>query len=172
MNQKNLEIKYNINVNLVIFIEETMKMYKQLDLIQKDTYYVVPEGRLKLREEAGLGSYFIRYFRPDLESQKISLYHKYPVDNIRNFMIVFGDLLKEEVVVKKSRQVFLYKNARIHLDYLPSLEHSRYVEIEVMINNDEEEKNSNLLMNELIVMMKLEKSTIIKNSYREMLMNQ
>jgi len=176
---KNLEVKYKVNNFGDVIV--SLSNYFDCILSQKDTYYVVPNGRLKLREEAKvildgkqeLTSHFIRYYRPD-DAEKISIVHKYYIDDIKNFQNVFGDIMKEEVVVKKTRMLFLYKNARIHLDNVITLHKGSefYIEIEVVIKNEEEDFNSKLLLNELIVLMKLEKSTIIHNSYRELQLQQ
>lgn len=41
---------------------------------QDDTYFNVPQGRLKLRREAGAAAHLIAYERPDLRGQKESRY--------------------------------------------------------------------------------------------------
>jgi adenylate cyclase class IV len=165
VNEKNIEMRFK--VDNFDFIFQKMKEYYQCDLIQNDTYYNVPKGRLIFREELYRKPHFIRDFGPDQAT------YKCPIDSLSDFMKIFGDFisLKEEVVVKKSRQLFLYKNARIYLDFIASLIHTDYVEIVIMIRNEEEENNSKALMNELIIMMHLGDSAIINYDYREMLMN-
>lgn len=43
-------------------------------LIQRDTYFEVPRGRLKLREESDAIAHLIAYERPDLAGYKESRY--------------------------------------------------------------------------------------------------
>jgi len=69
MEKKNLEIK--VRVDSFEKIKEKIVDYFSDILKQKDTYYVVNDGRLKLRqEEEGHESYFIRYYRDNLLSEK------------------------------------------------------------------------------------------------------
>jgi adenylate cyclase class 2 len=39
-------------------------------LIQRDTYFEVPRGRLKIREEPGAVPHLIAYERPDLQARR------------------------------------------------------------------------------------------------------
>lgn len=58
----------------------------------------------------------------------ISKYDFYTIEDPFLFKRVFGGALSEEVVVKKHREPFLYKNARIHFDTVEGLE-TPFVEI-------------------------------------------
>ena len=174
MKEKNLEIKVKATIDdFWSIINSPIEKYYIATLEQTDTYFLVPDGRLKMREEEGRKPHFIRYFRPDLSSDKTSCYTKYNVGDVDSFDRVFGCLLKREVVVNKIRKLFIYKNARIHLDAIKNLDDPYYIEIEVVINNKEDEEKSNTLMNELLTMMKLtdtERNPIISNSYREIVL--
>lgn len=168
MEKKNLEIK--IRVDSFDKIKEKLTDYYSDVLKQKDTYYVVNDGRLKLRQEEGNVGYFIRYYRDNLLSEKISKYYTYNIPNIEEFDLIFNNAMEIEVIVEKERTLYLYKNTRIHLDKivgLPELK-SLYVEIEVVINN-EEDKKSNELMEELLIMMDLKNSEVIAVGYREII---
>src|ERR1700744_2050292 len=178
---KNLEIKVGIKEwSKLSHLSDLLREYYITDLHQKDTYFVVSNGRLKLREEDQHNHYtnereqstshFIRYFRPDLGSEKISIYHKYDVPKDSNFFTVFDGVLKEEIVVTKYRALYLYKNARIHLDLLMGVpeDKSHYIEIEIVIKTEKEEKESKALLDELMDLMSIRDYPIIKKSYREL----
>src|ERR687894_2438632 len=48
-------------------------------LRQRDTYFAVPHGRLKLREEEPGGATLIAYERPDDAAERVSSYRLLPV---------------------------------------------------------------------------------------------
>lgn len=84
---------------------------------------------------------------------------------------MFSCALNVEVVVKKERKLYIYKNARIHLDKVENLPHS-FVEIEVEIRNDEEAHSAPKLMQELINILDIKTVDKISVGYRELLLNQ
>lgn len=159
---KNLELKLSLNND----IDETIiNQYYVETLIQKDTYFQTEKGRLKLREEEGKSAYVIFYNRPDVLNEKISDYLFYPIENSKLFFSVFRNALKEEVIVEKERKLYLYKDARIHLDNVKNL--GKFMEIEVIIKKDEE--TAHQIMNELVELLNLDKNKSICCGYREMI---
>lgn len=170
MEKKNLEIK--IRVDSFDKIKEKLADYYSGILKQKDTYYVVNDGRLKLRQEEGNTGYFIRYYRDNLLSEKISKYYTYNIPNIEEFDVIFNNAMQTKIIVEKERTLYLYKNARIHLDKIVGLPETKslYVEIEVVIKNEEDDKKSNELMEELLIMMDLKNSEVIALGYREIVL--
>lgn len=74
------------------------------------------------------------------------------------------------VVVKKERKLYLYKNARIHLDTVENLPHS-FVEIEVVIRSDDDANNAHLLMQELIDILNIKPDDKISVGYRDLLIS-
>jgi adenylate cyclase class IV len=170
MEKKNLEIK--IRVDSFDKIKEKFIDYYSDLLKQKDTYYVVNDGRLKLRQEGVNVGYFIRYYRDNLASEKISKYYTYNIPNVEEFNLIFNNAMKTEVIIEKERMLYLYKNVRIHLDKIIGVPESKslYVEIEVVIKNEEEDNKSNELMEELLIMMELKNSEVIALGYREIVL--
>jgi predicted adenylyl cyclase CyaB len=141
-------------------------------LSQKDTYFKTTKGRLKMREQKDLTAqtsraYAIFYERPDTEESKISNYDFYNINDPDMFIKVFGGALEKEIIVDKIRTVYFYQNARIHFDDVDGL--GSFVEIEVVINNFDEEKNSNNVMNDLINILNIKGEHRIKVGYRELL---
>jgi adenylate cyclase, class 2 len=165
--KKNLELKVKVN-DLKNFedILLNLNLKKQI-LKQTDTYYNVTKGRAKLREEEN-NVYFIFYERPNIENAKESQYYTFEVKDVQNFKTCFKKMHEEEIQIKKERILFLYKNARIHLDTVQSL--GCFIEIEVVIKNIEEENNSKLLLNEISKLLKLENEEKISDGYRELLL--
>ena len=168
---KNLEIK--VAIPDFEYIKNILKDYYVGILNQTDTYFIVEDGRLKLREEE-TGNYFIRYYRPNVGTEKESIYHFYPVPYVDDFWTIFAGALTTEIVVKKTRQHYLYQNAKIHLDTVDNL--GTFVEIEVVIKNEEQDKNAKQLLDELMTIMNIDininnlSCNVIDVGYRELLM--
>lgn len=90
-------------------------------LLQKDTYFGVPRGRLKLREERGATPHLISYERPDLLGDKESHYRIVEVEDAVGLKEVLASALDIDVVVSKERRLFLLDEVRIHLDRIDGL---------------------------------------------------
>lgn len=90
-------------------------------LIQRDTYFEVPRGRLKLREEPGAVGRLIAYERPDLFGYKESRYRLIEVPEPAEMLDALAAVLDVSIVVSKTRQLFILKGVRIHLDRVEGL---------------------------------------------------
>lgn len=97
--------------------------------VQVDTYFRVPKGRLKLRETPE-GSELIWYRRPNKRAARWSSYSIIEVHDPEKVKSLFEELLGVKRVVKKHRKVYIYGDARIHLDRVDGL--GNFVEIEVV----------------------------------------
>src|SRR5882724_10046016 len=87
---------------------------------QRDTYFTVPNGRLKMREIPGI-SWLIPYVRPNDPEAKRSNYELITVDAPEHTRALFTEILGVSVVVEKQREIFLLDNIRIHLDQVTDL---------------------------------------------------
>ncbi|MCL4539628.1 MAG: class IV adenylate cyclase [Bacteroidetes bacterium] len=132
---RNLEFKAKINE--IVALEEAFKRdgasFVEI-LEQTDTYFVVPRGRLKLREATGKKAELIFYERDESSPEEMrSLYDVVPAD------LGMGEVLSKalgvKVVVSKKRRLLMLKNARIHLDAVDGL--GAYLEFEVMSQGDD-----------------------------------
>jgi predicted adenylyl cyclase CyaB len=99
-------------------------------LTQRDTYFGVPQGRLKLREEPD-GATLIAYERPDLAGNKESRYRLVEVPEPDGMRAALESALGIAVVVAKSRHLFLHENVRIHLDRVVGL--GDFIEFEAVV---------------------------------------
>ncbi|MCW5766131.1 MAG: class IV adenylate cyclase [Phycisphaeraceae bacterium] len=98
-------------------------------LSQTDTYYRLADGRLKRRDAAGHPSEYIFYHRDNSARPRLSTFTIYSETEARR---QFGSLdLPVWVVVRKTREVFLHINTRIHLDRVEGL--GDYLEFEAMV---------------------------------------
>lgn len=103
-------------------------------LVQRDTYFHVPNGRLKLREIEGAPSQLIAYDRPEDQAQRFSRYRITEVSDAAGLIAVLEQALGIRGVVAKRRHLYLWQESRIHLDEVEGL--GRYLEFEVLSEGD------------------------------------
>jgi len=144
---RNLELK--VQCGEATFAEvsaQAAALGARRSLWQRDTYFSVPRGRLKLREireegEAPLAE-LIGYSRPDLEGSRWSTYHRAviaasEVDALREAL---GSTIGARIVVEKQRDVVLVKQTRIHLDNVTGL--GRFIELETVMDGALSDENA------------------------------
>jgi len=137
---KNLELKAELrDPNLARLICKQLKASRIAKIRQTDTYYNVARGRLKKREsiavERGVGSpepvEYIFYERPDTVSPKVSQYHLYTQEQVKER---FGEgPLPVWLEVVKNRELYLYESTRIHIDDVIGL--GWYFEYEILVDD-------------------------------------
>jgi homotetrameric cytidine deaminase len=97
-------------------------------IVQRDTYFRVPAGRLKLREETPGGAHLIQYVRADGGSARESRYRIAPVEDGEALRAALDAALGTLVVVEKKRRLLSWEGVRIHLDRVEGL--GSFVELE------------------------------------------
>jgi homotetrameric cytidine deaminase len=99
-------------------------------LRQRDTYFGVAHGRLKLREEEPGEATLIAYERPDEASARVSRYRLVPVPEPEALRAALGDTAGIAAVVVKRRRLLLWETVRIHLDEVRGL--GSFLELEAV----------------------------------------
>jgi adenylate cyclase class IV len=98
-------------------------------LHQTDTYFCVPQGRLKLREEDQVAQ-LISYERANQTTARESRYRLVPISDPGGLKDALISALGVLVVVEKSRRLLLWQDVRIHLDVVRGL--GSFIEIEAV----------------------------------------
>jgi adenylate cyclase class IV len=114
-------------------------------LVQRDTYFAVESGRLKLREltyrpasgGASVGAELIRYERPDESGARVSEYECMPVAEPRRRLRELAAQYGVRSVVTKRRELWLSGATRIHLDDVDGL--GTFVELETVLGGQLDE---------------------------------
>jgi homotetrameric cytidine deaminase len=100
-------------------------------LRQRDTYFAVGRGRLKLREEEPEGATLIAYERPDEGAERVSDYRLVPIAEPGPLREALTAANGVAVVVDKRRRLLLWeRTVRIHLDEVDGL--GSFLEIEAV----------------------------------------
>jgi predicted adenylyl cyclase CyaB len=105
-------------------------------LEQRDTYFPVAHGRLKLREQTPGAAHLIQYARADAPRERESAYRIVAVTNPEELAVLLTAALGIDVVVTKRRRLLLWERVRIHLDEVEQL--GAFVELEAVLDEGEE----------------------------------
>lgn len=96
---------------------------------QKDTYFNVPIGRLKLRE-GNVENALIFYQRKDSKDAKISDVILYPHEPKNELKEMLKKIHGIKVIVEKERRIYFIDNVKFHFDTIRGL--GDFVEVEAI----------------------------------------
>jgi len=135
MTHLNIEFKARTN-NIEALEEKLLSLNPQFigEDHQKDTYYNVKTGRLKLRE-GNIENALIWYQREDVKGAKqsdILLYKHPPDDALKN---ILNKVHGVKIIVDKIRKIYFVENVKFHFDRLEGL--GTFVEVEAIDSNGE-----------------------------------
>ncbi len=167
---KNIELKIILEnfSNIVQILKKSGAQFKG-KLLQVDTYYNCKNGRLKFREINNKQFELIFYQRPNKTNSKISDYQilNFNKNQARGIENILKKSLGEKVVIKKERNLWIYKNTRIHLDIVEKLGH--FLELETVVQGNNL-KNARKEHAEIINLLKIGRLKKISVSYSDLLL--
>ena len=134
---------------------------------QRDTYFHGRNGLLKLRETPHRPGELISYQRPKIASAKRSDYRITRVERPAELRKTLADALGILVVVEKVRDVFLWKNVRIHLDQVRHL--GMYLEFEAVLRRPSQAASGHRWVAHLIEVFGISPQQLIRVSYADLL---
>lgn len=135
-------------------------------LHQRDTFFRVAHGKLKLREENG-SAVLIYYHRDESGPLMLSNYEIVKVADPPRTLRILVTALDPIAVVEKVRTLMMRDNVRLHLDKVTHL--GDFGEIEAVIADGDDPERSRVAVNEILEALKVEKASLIDVSYFEML---
>jgi predicted adenylyl cyclase CyaB len=168
--RKNYEIK--ISVKDIKELEKAVrkllrsKKHKHFIESQKDIYYNIDGGRLKLRiinDEIGN---LIYYNRNEHNKKRVSNYIISATKNFKELDEILRKFFDIFIIVDKRREIYTYDNVRIHLDKVKKL--GSFLEIEVIYDSFKDAKKT---MNDLVNYFSLNENEFIKDSYSDLFTN-
>jgi homotetrameric cytidine deaminase len=137
-------------------------------LIQRDTYFRVPEGRLKLREQEPGGAVLVQYRRDDRPEARESRYRLIEVEDAAATRTVLGDALGTLAVVEKERRLLLWEGVRIHLDTVKGL--GSFVELEGVAPEGSDLSGEHDRVARLSEALGIDDSRILSDSYSDLVL--
>ena len=166
---KNLEAKFRLLNHADAEARAAALGYlRRATLNQRDTFFRVANGKLKLREENG-GAVLIFYRRRNGESGPlmISDYEIVPVADPARMLQVLEDALGAIAVVEKVRTLMTRDNLRLHVDRVANL--GEFGEIEAVIADGDDPERSRGAVDETLAALGVAPANLIGVSYFEML---
>ena len=135
---------------------------------QVDTYFRTASGRLKLRESSLSGGQLVPYRRADVAGPRRSDYRVIPVSDPAGTLELLAELLGVHRVVRKEREIFLYRNVRIHLDRVEGL--GSFMELEAVFDGSPEaEPEQQAVVDWLLAELGVKPEDLVASSYEGLL---
>lgn len=165
---KNIELKIVIDkFDDIVGALKKIKGKHKGTLHQVDTYYKSTSGRIKIREINRRRFELISYHRPDKANSKISDYKIILLkkDQVEPLKSALSSTLGKRNIVEKDRELWIYKNTRIHLDNVGHL--GMFLELETVVKNEDLEQFRKE-HEEIINLLHLSKYKKCRRSYGEL----
>ncbi len=138
-----------------------------IPLRQKDTFYRVPTGRLKLREFGDGTGELIAYERPDQAGPKHSSYVLAPTNEPAALHEALARSVGVRGVVEKRREVVLVGQTRVHLDEVEGL--GSFVELEVVLEGGQSHADGEAIAAELMRALGIDDAELLSGAYIDLL---
>jgi predicted adenylyl cyclase CyaB len=134
-------------------------------LLQHDTFFVISNGKLKLREQAD-GAWLIHYRRHHKNGFELSNYEIVPVSEPVKLRELLSAALGVLAEVRKQRTLLRRANVRLHLDYVEN--HGAFGELEAVLNEGEDPANSRIEIAVILAALQIPFEQLIDVSYFEL----
>ncbi len=163
----NIEIKARArNFDGIKSRAEKLSNAPVLVILQEDTFFNTPRGRLKLRVVADHAE-LIYYTRPDQEGPKRSDYHITQSNDPANLKDVLNLAYGIRGIVKKSRYLYLVGQTRVHLDEVEGL--GQFMELEVVMEDGQSDAEGQKIAEDLMSALGVESGDLIDGAYMDLL---
>lgn len=164
---RNLEAKFRLtDLAAAEARAATLGYTRRAILRQRDTFFRVAAGKLKLREE-GDGAALIFYRRDDSGALKLSNYEIVPVAEPAQMAAILTEALGVLAVVEKQRLLMMLDHVRLHLDRVAAL--GEFGEIEAVIADGDDPERSRAAVDRLLSALQVGPGDLIDVSYFELL---
>jgi adenylate cyclase class IV len=134
---------------------------------QKDTFFRVPEGRLKLRDLGGGRGELIAYDRSDSAGPAESRYAVVPTADPAALRDLLASVLPVRGVVRKRRDLYRIGRTRVHLDRVEGL--GDYLELEVVLEPGEPRERGEAIALDLVRKLEIDDADRVDVAYIDLL---
>ena len=136
-------------------------------LHQRDTYFAVAHGRLKLREEEPGGASLIAYERSDAASERVSDYRLVAVAEPGPLCAALSAANGVSARVDKDRRLLLWETVRIHLDAVRGL--GTFLELEAVAAPGSDLSRERVQIARLRELLAIGDDALLEGSYSDLL---
>ncbi len=165
---QNLEAKFKLpDLDRARVEAESIGYRFKATLLQRDTFFRVNQGKLKLREEES-GACLIYYGREASEHLKLSSYEIVPIPEPHKTRAMLTEALGTIATVRKARVLMMRDHIRLHLDRVEGL--GEFGEIEAVLGEHGDPAASRPAVDELLRTLGVNGNNLIAESYFEMLL--
>jgi predicted adenylyl cyclase CyaB len=163
---QNLEAKFRLaDLEQARIRAEAIGFVFSAVLIQRDTFFAVPHGKLKLREEDGAAE-LIHYQRATDHGFELSNYTIAKIVDAVSTRAIFESALGVIAEVRKRRTLLLRENIRLHLDEIEGL--GEFGEIEVVLQTNHQLDAVHAALREILETLEIQTRDRIEVSYFEL----
>jgi adenylate cyclase class IV/GNAT superfamily N-acetyltransferase len=138
-----------------------------IDILQDDTFFRCPDGRLKLRTFSPTSGELIFYRRPDAAGPKVSSYLLSATSTPHTLREALSQAWGVVGRVRKRRTLYLVGRTRVHLDDVEGLGH--FVEIEVVLADGESEQAGIAEADALMARLGVSATQLVEAAYVDLL---
>ena len=136
-------------------------------LLQDDTFFPVPMGRLKLRQFEDGSAELIHYHRADRAQAKASDYVRVPVPDPAALREALSRGLGQLGRVRKQRILVLVGATRVHLDRVEGL--GDFLELEVVLQPGQNEADGQAIARALMASLGVLPAQLVRGAYLDLL---
>jgi predicted adenylyl cyclase CyaB len=136
-------------------------------ILQEDTFFYTPQGRLKLRLLAPDHAQLVYYLRPNSHGPKQSEYHIFETDQPEQLKSILTAAYGMRGVVRKVRRLYMVGQTRIHLDEVDGL--GQFMELEVVMRPEQRMAEGEAIARDLMERLGIRSEDLIDIAYIDML---
>jgi adenylate cyclase class IV len=168
---RNIEVKARIaGVEALLPTARALADGAPVEILQDDTFFAVPQGRLKLRRFAGGDAELIQYERADSTKAKASDYVRVPLPDAATAGALQEALARANGLlgrVRKQRLLLMVGATRIHLDRVEGL--GDFLELEVVLQPGQSDDDGTAIAEALMRSLGLADAPRLAGSYLDLL---
>lgn len=138
------------------------------EIRQRDTYFKVARGGLKLREETPGQAHLIQFERSDEPQQRESRYRIVAIEDVRGLGAALEAALGVRVIVAKRRRLHVWSEVRIHLDQVDGL--GTFIELEAVARPESDLTREHALVQELRDAFAIPNARLLSRGYADQLL--
>jgi predicted adenylyl cyclase CyaB len=136
---------------------------------QEDTFFNIPQGRLKLRQLAADKGQLIYYQRTDTAGPKRSNYLIAETADPTALKKTLEAALGIRGVIRKTRSLYLVGQTRIHVDEVEGL--GQFMELEVVLRPGQSEAEGEAIAADLMNKLGVAESDLLEGAYMDLVEN-